>query len=112
LRAIYGYVQASLLWHWLLIKVLKDMGFQQCEVDPCVMCLVDCMVVNVLMIYIDDLLLFATKVVVDIVLQKLKKAFQWLTVERGVIMMSFLGMQLVFRQDNIVVEWYFIWRVY
>jgi hypothetical protein len=37
LKAMYGCVQASLLWHRLLVKVLKELGFEQCEVDPGVM---------------------------------------------------------------------------
>ena len=59
------------------------------------------------MIYVDDLLLFATKVVVDMVLAKLKEKFQWLTVERGVVTMSYLGMQLVFGDDNITIDMVF-----
>jgi hypothetical protein len=94
LKAMYGCVQASLLWHRLLVRVLKELGFEQCEVDPCVMRLIYDSVVHIIMIYVDDLLLFATKVVMDMVLAKLKEKFQWLTVERGVITMSYLGMQL------------------
>jgi hypothetical protein len=59
------------------------------------------------MIYVDDLLLFATKAVIDMVLAKLKERFQWLTVERGVVTMSYLGMQLVFGDDNITVDMVF-----
>jgi hypothetical protein len=88
LKAMYGCVQASLLWHRLLVKVLKDMGFKQCEVDPCVMRLIDNLMVHIIMIYVDNLLLFASKKVVDMVLQKLKHEFQWLTVECGVVIMS------------------------
>jgi hypothetical protein len=33
LKPMYGCIQASLLWYRLLVKVLKDIGFQQCEVD-------------------------------------------------------------------------------
>jgi hypothetical protein len=107
LKAMYGCIQASLLWHRLLVKVLKELGFEQCEVDPCVMCLVSNSVVNVIMIYVDDLLLFASRLVVDMVLAKLKEKFQWLTVEHGVITMSYLGMQLVFGEDCITVDMVF-----
>jgi hypothetical protein len=107
LKAMYGCVQASLLWHWLLVKVLKSLGFQQSEVDLCVMRLVDNLMVHIIMIYVDDLLLFASKEVVDLVLQKLKQEFQWLTVERGVVMMSYLGMQLVFGDDKIIIDMVF-----
>jgi hypothetical protein len=107
LKAMYGCVQASLLWHRLLVKVLKGMGFEQSEVDPCVMRLIDNLMVHIIMIYVDDLLLFASKKVVDMVLQNLKHEFQWLTVERGVVTMSYLGMQLVFGEDKIVVDMVF-----
>jgi hypothetical protein len=59
------------------------------------------------MIYVDDLLLVAPKRVVDMVLKRLKDEFQWLTVERGVITMSYLGMQLVFDTDKIVIDMVF-----
>jgi hypothetical protein len=107
MKAMYGCVQASLLWHRLLVKVLKEIGFEQCQVDPCVMRLVDGLFVNVILIYVDDLLLFATKRVVNMVLQKLKDKFQWLTVERGIITMSFLSMQLVFGQEYIIIDMVF-----
>jgi hypothetical protein len=54
LKAMYGCVQASLLWHRLLVKVLKGMGFEQCEVDPCVMRLIDNLMVHIIMIYVDN----------------------------------------------------------
>jgi hypothetical protein len=107
LKAMYGCVQASLLWHRLLVKVLKGIGFQQGKVDPCVMRLIHDSMVNIIMIYVDDLLLFASKMIVDKVLRVLKQEFQWLTVERGVIMMSYLGMQLVFGNSKIVVDMVF-----
>jgi hypothetical protein len=76
LKAMYGCVQASLLWHQLLVKVLKGMGFKQCEVDPCVMRLIDNLMVHIIMIYVNDLLLFASKKVVDMILAKLKTRIQ------------------------------------
>ncbi len=107
LKAMYGCVQASLLWHRLLVRVLKDIGFQQSEVDPCVMRMSDGLIVSIIMIYVDDLLLFAPKRVVDMVLKRLKDEFQWLTVEHGVMTMSYLGMQLVFGTDEIVIDMVF-----
>jgi hypothetical protein len=107
LKAMYGCVQASLLWHRLLVKVLKGIGFQQCKVDPCVMRLINNSMVNIIMIYVEDLLLFASKRIVDKVLRVLKQEFQWLTVEHGVITMSYLGMQLVFGNSKIVVDMVF-----
>jgi hypothetical protein len=52
LKAMYGCVQASLLWHRLLVKILKGIGFQQCEVDPCEMRLIHNSMVNINMILV------------------------------------------------------------
>jgi hypothetical protein len=65
LQAMYGCVQVNLLWHRLLVKVMKSMGFKQCEVDPCILHLIDGLMVNIILIYVDDLLLFASKKVLD-----------------------------------------------
>jgi hypothetical protein len=110
LKAMHGCVQASLLWHRLLVKVLKGLGFEQCEVDPCIMRLVNNFMVHVIMIYVDDLLLFATKAVIDMVLAKLKERFQWLTVERGVVTMLYLGCSWFLEMITSRLTWCFIWR--
>jgi hypothetical protein len=69
LKAMYGCVQASLLWYKLLIQVLEGIGFEVSEVDRCVMQLIVNGVVNIILIYVDDLLVFATRAVVELVLQ-------------------------------------------
>jgi hypothetical protein len=53
-------------------------------------------VVNIILIYVDDLLVFATKAVTDLILQTLKKRFTWLTVECEEVNLLYLGMQLIF----------------
>jgi hypothetical protein len=69
--------------------------------------LLDGLIVSIIMIYGDNLLLIAPKRVVDMVLKTLKDEFQWLTVERGMITMLYLGMQLVFGTDKIVIDMVF-----
>jgi hypothetical protein len=66
---MYGCVQASLLWYKLLVQVLEGIGFKVSEVDRCVMRLIVNGVVNIILIYVDDLLVFATRAVVELVLQ-------------------------------------------
>jgi hypothetical protein len=61
LKAMYGCVQASLLWYKLLVQVLKGIGFKVSEVDRCVMRLIVDGVVNIILIYVDDLLVFARR---------------------------------------------------
>jgi hypothetical protein len=96
LKAMYGCVQASLLWYKLLVQVLESIGFKVSEVDRCVMWLVVGGVVNIILIYVDNLLVFATKAVTDLILQTLKKRFTWLTVEREEVNFLYLGMQFIF----------------
>jgi hypothetical protein len=104
LKAMYGCVQASLLWYKLLVQVLESIGFKVSEVDRCVMRLVVGDVVNIILIYVDDLLVFATRAVVDLILQTLKRRFTWLTVEREEMSFSYLGMQLILSEEKIVID--------
>jgi hypothetical protein len=60
--------------------------------------------VNIILIYVDDLLVFATQDIVDLVQRTLTDRFTWLTVEHGQTELSYLGMQLVFRLDSIVID--------
>jgi hypothetical protein len=104
LKAMYGCVQASLLWYKLLVKVLSGIGFSVSEVDPCVMRLVVGGVVNVILIYVDDLLVFATTEVMDLVRDTLRERFTWITVEQSVDQISYLGMQLIWKSDMVIVD--------
>jgi hypothetical protein len=104
LKAMYGCVQASLLWYKLLVKVLTRIGFSVSEVDRCVMRLVVGGIVNIILIYVDDLLVFATTEVMDLVLNTLRKRFTWITVERSVDQMSYLGIQLIWKSDMVIVD--------
>jgi hypothetical protein len=104
LKAMYGCVQASLLWYRLLVKVLSEIGFTVSEVDRCVMRLVVGGIVNIILIYVDDLLVFATTEVMDLVLDTLRNRFTWITVEQGVDQMSYLGMQLIWKPDRVIVN--------
>jgi hypothetical protein len=100
LKAMYGCVQASLLWYQLLIRVLSGIGFSVCEVDQCVMRLI----VDGILIYVDDLLVFATREVLDLILKTLTEKFTWLTVERDRSEFSYLGMQLIWEPDCVIVD--------
>jgi hypothetical protein len=110
LKAMYGCVQASHLWYKLLIKVLSGIGFVVCEVDRCVMRLIVDGFVNIILICIDDLLVFATQDIVDLVRRTLTDRFTWLTVEYGQDELSYLGMQLVFKSDSIIVDMKHYWQ--
>jgi hypothetical protein len=104
LKAMYGCVQASLLWYKLLIKVLGSIGFVVSEVDRCVMRMVVGGVINIILIYVDDLLILATGEIVDLIIKTLQVKFTWLTIEREEKHFSYLGMQLIWSDDNIIMD--------
>jgi hypothetical protein len=104
LKAMYGCVQASLLWYQLLVEVLSGIGFIVCEVDRCVMRLIVDGIVNIILIYVDDLLVFATREVLDLILNMLTEKFTWLTVERDWTEFSYLGMQLIWEPDCVIID--------
>jgi hypothetical protein len=104
LKAMYGCVQAILLWYKLLVKVLCGIGFVVCEVDCCVLRLVVGNIVNIILIYVDDLLVFATKEIVDLVIKTLQSRFTWLTVEHEKHSFSYLGMQLIWSAEQVVID--------
>jgi hypothetical protein len=64
-KAMYGCVQVSKLWFNLLIKVLKSQGYVVSEVEPCVMRRVVNGMIFIILIYVDDLLIFALKEEMD-----------------------------------------------
>jgi hypothetical protein len=95
LKAVYGCVQASLLWYKLLIQVLGSIGLVVSEVDRCVIWMVVDGVVNIILIYVDDLLVLAMREIVDLVIKTVQDKFTWLTIEREEKNFSYLGMQLL-----------------
>ena len=40
-RSLYGLKQASRQWHHQLVRGMRGLGFEQCELDACVMRLVE-----------------------------------------------------------------------
>jgi hypothetical protein len=60
--------------------------------------------VNIILIYVDDLLVFATKEVIDLVFDTLRNQFTWLTVECEEQSFSYLGMQLIWLSEQVVID--------
>ncbi len=103
LKAMYGCVQASRLWFDLLTKVLCSRGYRASETDPCVMRKVVDDLIFVVLIYVDDLLIFATKEEMEGLRALLIAEFKSITmqVEQN---LSYLGMQLKWNGDNMFVS--------
>ena len=77
LKALYGLVDAPLLWQLALLHYLKlDLGFRMSTHDECFLMIVDGWKVTALcIIHVDDLLLAATKAFLDYIAAKLGKEF-------------------------------------
>ena len=75
LKAMYGCVQAEKLWYDLLIKVLQSRGYVPSETDPCVMRRKEKGMIFIILIYVDDLLIFASKAEMEGLRKLLVKSF-------------------------------------
>ena len=53
-RSLYGLKQASRTWRYHLVRGMKALGFEQCEVDACVMRLVEDGGVSVVVVVLVD----------------------------------------------------------
>jgi hypothetical protein len=98
LKAMYGCVQASRLWFEYLTKVLRAVGYKSASMDECVMCKRDGAWIHVIIIYVDDLLIFATHKEMEILKRLLVQQFKWITMEVKE-QVSYLGLQIN-RWDN------------
>ncbi len=98
MKAMYGCVQASRLWYEHLTKVLKEAGYEAAGMDACVWRHVEGRTVHLIVVYVDDLLIFATKREMTNLKQMFIKKFQWITME-VTDKVSYLGMQIN-RWDN------------
>jgi hypothetical protein len=94
LKVMYGCVQTSKLWFDLIVSILKGLGYQQSPTEPCVMRRLSDGKTFIVMIYVNDLMVLATKA-------KAERIRNWLIVKFGEVMMdsgttlSYLGMQLM-----------------
>jgi hypothetical protein len=59
LKAVYGCVQASKLWFKKLTKVLRHEGYDHSPTDPCIMRWIVRDKIFLLLIYVDDIRIFA-----------------------------------------------------
>ncbi len=57
-RNLYGLKDAGLMWYLLVIKVLKDMGYERSKFDPCIFYKVcDGVTVSIIAVFVDDMAL-------------------------------------------------------
>jgi hypothetical protein len=89
-KALYGLVEAPLLWHKDLVETIKKAGFKQCHGDPCTFVRNKCLVC----IHVDDLLAVAEhEEDIEMLEHHLKQAYQDVTVQPS-DSFSYLGMEI------------------
>jgi len=103
LKAMYGCVQASSLWFALLMKLLLSQGYVASEVDRCVLRRASGGMIFCIMIYVDDLLIFASKVETERIRNFLTVAFTTITMSIA-NSISYLGMQLSWKDTKFTVD--------
>jgi hypothetical protein len=103
LKAMYGCVQASSLWFALLTKVLLAHGYIASPTDRCVMRRESGGMIFCIMIYVDDLLIFASKAETERIRKFLTEAFTTITMTVDNTI-SYLGMQLLWKDRFFIVD--------
>ena len=81
LKAMYGCVQASKLWYNLLVKILGSRGYVVSETDTCVMRRAINRMIFIILIYVDDLLIFAMNDEIEGIRELLAGVFKLITME-------------------------------
>lgn len=93
-KALYGCVQSAKLWHDKLIGTLKQLGFRQNEVDPCVLTKTVDGARCILTVYVDDILALSTnKATLEWLATELRKVFDDVKAESA-SNFSYLGMHI------------------
>ena len=103
LKAMYGCVQASSLWFALLTKLLFAKGYVASETDRCVMRRESGGLIFCILIYVDDLLVFASQTETERIRQFLTEAFTTITMSIS-NSISYLGMQLLWKDRCFIVD--------
>lgn len=62
-RSLYGLKPASRQWHHTLVRGMKGLWFEQCEVDACVMRLSESVAVSIVgVVQVDDIFALGLKI--------------------------------------------------
>jgi hypothetical protein len=103
LKALYGCIQSGQLWYAKISKVLRREGYIKMPTDPCIFRKMSGLVLCILILYVDDILLFADDVEINRVEAFMKKEFQWITVIKNNTQ-SYLGMNITVEKNLVTVD--------
>jgi hypothetical protein len=96
-KNIYGQKQAGLVWNKHLVSKLKEVGFNQCESDPCIFIKGSVMYV----LYTDDSILMGPDSnELDQIIEQMKNTGLDLTVEGDIS--DFLGVKIDYKDDGTI----------
>jgi hypothetical protein len=101
LKALYGCVQSGQLWYTKIAKVLRREGYISTPTDPCIFRKVNQL--YILILYVDDILLFADQEEIDRVQAFMKQEFKWITVVKGKVQ-SYIGMNIEVSSHKVIVN--------
>ncbi len=94
LKALNGCVQASKLWFEKLTKVLRCEGYEHSPMDSCVKRQIVGSNIYLLLIYMDDILIFADDTDLKRIESFFKEDFTWIMMNVGNVL-SYLSMQIM-----------------
>lgn len=101
-KALYGLKQAGREWNSKLDQVLRRIGFKSCNADTCVYIMNSNNTINIIAVYVDDILLACSDYTILIKLkQKISEQFE--IVDKGPVD-YFLGMEITRSGRNITVS--------
>jgi hypothetical protein len=103
LKALYGSMQVSKLWFEKLTKVLRHEGYEHSPTDPCVMRRIVGDKIFLLLIYVDDILIFADEMEIKCIKDFFKAEFTWITMNAGNVL-SYLSMQIMLEPGVVTVD--------
>jgi hypothetical protein len=87
-------------------NVVRREGYIATPMDQCIFRKVNGNVIYLLILYVDDILLFANEEEINRVEAFMKREFRWITVTRGNVQ-SYLGMSIEVSTNRITVDMYY-----
>jgi hypothetical protein len=103
LKALYGCIQSGELWYVKISKVLRREGYIRTPTDPCIFRKVNGQVLCILILYVDDILLFTDDEEIKQVEIFMKREFKWIAVINDNVQ-SYLGMNNTVSENSVTVD--------
>ena len=103
-KCLYGLQQSPQRWFLTIRKVLLELGFTASEFDPCLFFKKEGDKLNLLLLYVDDMLLaFENAELTEVLHNALIKEFEGVTTQEGDVI-SFLGITITQSESEITLD--------